>query len=451
MGAALIVGNPVWAAGGDDLRARAARGDSSAQFDLAIQLLGDGKKDEARVWLEAAAQNGHPKAGAIASAVRGGDDTDDDESDLGEIEEDGRATVDRMPSVPERAPSQHPSAAPGAARQAPASARVAWTGDLDLAGQFTRNVQLIKQSGNKIKFDFRQATDSRNTREQHESMRLTLREGDKGELLLETGVGCMGRLFERADEGRGSPREARGMRAYDVDYAVTRASTRCTSGGRRKGEQSIVYLARQGDDYDVYVHKTWQAEGNTEGRGELGGRGVLRQIEVAPTPVRSPTRVAMAPNLQPTPIQPLPTSPLQGLPAVLDNALIRDSRSWLSNRYDVGSVTDTRVLAKGKDGRPSQLAGNYSYNGGMRGWIKVSLSGDTVSCVELHDFAGQCRPVGRSGSNAIAIGVMTQMMQGAVAGGSDEETMSQEAEFGHQQLRMQQLERERLHYEKGHQ
>ena len=444
-GAALAIGMPVscsWAASADALRARAARGESSAQFDLAIELIGQGKKDEARIWLDAAAQNGHPKARAFADAM----------SDA-RMEETGRATAALLPDTAERAPSEHPSAAGSRAASPAAAGRVAWTGDLTLEGSFTKDVPLFKQSGNKMKLNLKQATDARNTREQHEAMRLTLRKDESGELLLETGMGCVGKLFERTDRAGSVPREARGMRGYDIDYAVMRASQRCAGNGRRKGEQTVVYLGQVEGGYDVYLRKSWEGEGNTGGRGELDGRGVLRPIEVAAP------RAAMASSLRPAPtpmpVQPLPTSSMQGLPAVLDNALIRDSRSWMSNHYDIGSVSDTRVLAKAKDGRPAQLAGNYSYNGGMRGWIKVNLSGDTISCIELHDFAGQCRPLGRPGSNGVALGIMTMMMADAVGGGAGVEQgpcnhacekMKMEADFSHQQhiLRQNELERQRI-------
>lgn len=262
------VGNA--AAGSSDLRAKAAHGDAEAQFNLAIELLGEGKKDEARIWLDAAAQNGHPKARAFVTAISGE-----------QLEKTRQAVAAVMPDTPERDPSSHPSAvsAPRNA-QASAGARVEWTGDLSLAGSFSKNVPLFKSSGKKVKINWSGMGDTSNTQEKRESLRLTLRQNEKGALLLQAGD-CTGQLFERSDDTN-TPREARGMRAYEVDYAVTRAPARCTQSMDRRGEKTTVYLANSGSGYDVYVRKSWEAEDDTAGRGELGGRGVLRAVELPP-------------------------------------------------------------------------------------------------------------------------------------------------------------------------
>lgn len=96
----LVCAGPAIGAG-DSLRERAERGDGTAQFELSVQLLSAGKTDEARVWLNAAAKNGHPKAKAILAAVQ-----------PEQLERTERAVAAALPPVlRERSPSEHSSLA----------------------------------------------------------------------------------------------------------------------------------------------------------------------------------------------------------------------------------------------------------------------------------------------------------------------------------------------------
>lgn len=92
-----------------------------------------------------------------------------------------------------------------------------------------------------------------------------------------------------------------------------------------------------------------------------------------------------------------PATPAQT--RLLTNAIVQDSRSWLMNRYDVGSLTNVRASTIGG---VTMLRGDYSYNGGTRGWLEARVAGGRIECIHYHDTGG-CAPV-RTANAADAAG-----------------------------------------------
>lgn len=85
-------------------------------------------------------------------------------------------------------------------------------------------------------------------------------------------------------------------------------------------------------------------------------------------------------------------SPMTELDAVMDRIVTRDSWGWMLNRYDRGSVRNTRV--EHRSGRDRIVYSDYTYNGGTPGWVRLYIVDGRLGCVEYHDFSGTCRPVG---------------------------------------------------------
>lgn len=84
----------------------------------------------------------------------------------------------------------------------------------------------------------------------------------------------------------------------------------------------------------------------------------------------------------------------------MDAVVQLDSRSWVFNRYDIGSMSNVRV----RDGDAgSEAQGDYTYNGGTPGWVRVRFSGEDIQCIEYHDFAGTCRAIGDNPARRAAI------------------------------------------------
>jgi hypothetical protein len=126
-----------------------------------------------------------------------------------------------------------------------------------------------------------------------------------------------------------------------------------------------------------------------------------------PQPVYVPTpqpSYSPAPIINPTPT-PRRQTPPDPLSAQLDEFVAVDSRSWVMNSYVIGSMRNATVQSEGTNG-VRLVYGEYLYNGNSRGWVKVRMVGNQLQCVEFWDFAGQCRPLGRSPSQMIAAGAL---------------------------------------------
>jgi hypothetical protein len=68
-----------------------------------------------------------------------------------------------------------------------------------------------------------------------------------------------------------------------------------------------------------------------------------------------------------------------------------DSRAWLMNRYDEGSLRDVVILEERPDGRMT-LRGNYTFNNGLGGWVQGQFINRRVQCLQYWD-TGSCAPV----------------------------------------------------------
>ncbi|MEO1399504.1 MAG: hypothetical protein AAFU56_11650, partial [Pseudomonadota bacterium] len=98
----------------------------------------------------------------------------------------------------------------------------------------------------------------------------------------------------------------------------------------------------------------------------------------------------------------------------LDQVIAIDSRSWLFNRYNFGSVSNVEILEADPATSRAVVYGEYVYNNYSRGWIKVVFDQGSVNCVEYHDFRGTCRAIGNNPAAYVALGTVAM----AAAGGT---------------------------------
>lgn len=115
---------------------------------------------------------------------------------------------------------------------------------------------------------------------------------------------------------------------------------------------------------------------------------------------------------------------LTPIEARIDAIIREDSQSWLSNRYDIKSVTGAKSIVpsaaaiKGY-GLPAgtvNLRGNFTMNEGRPASVDIILVKGVVNCVKFSDDS-TCRPLGQPQSRGMLNGVMTGMMQDMLAGG----------------------------------
>jgi hypothetical protein len=87
------------------------------------------------------------------------------------------------------------------------------------------------------------------------------------------------------------------------------------------------------------------------------------------------------------------------------------------NRYDAGSARNSEVIDK--RGSEYTVYSQYTYNGGRSGWVKIQFAGKKPECIEFHDFSGQCRAIGHSPGQAIAMGAVVMAVGAATSSGSN--------------------------------
>ena len=107
-----------------------------------------------------------------------------------------------------------------------------------------------------------------------------------------------------------------------------------------------------------------------------------------------------------TPLRPGSSSDRQ----LVTRAITDDSSFWAWNRLDQGSVSNV-MRGPANAAGAYVVQGDYTYNGGSRGWARVMIAGGQVSCIAFHDDPGGCRDVRRPSAGGASSG-------GSSAGGS---------------------------------
>ena len=106
----------------------------------------------------------------------------------------------------------------------------------------------------------------------------------------------------------------------------------------------------------------------------------------------------------------------------MDLVVATDAQSWVWNRYDRGSMSNVQILSI--NGHSGVIYGEYTYNGGNQGWVKVKLTNGELECMEFWDFSGQCRPLGQSPSHGVVAGFAQAMFSSGGGGGGSSSGMT---------------------------
>lgn len=110
----------------------------------------------------------------------------------------------------------------------------------------------------------------------------------------------------------------------------------------------------------------------------------------------------------------LRADPVETSTSAMDEIVATDARGWVFNRYDRGSMRNVAVVSKSGDA--VVIRGDYTFNRGKPGWVKVSFNGERVLCLEFWDFKGNCRPLGQSPSQKIAADALAIVLNGEADG-----------------------------------
>jgi hypothetical protein len=105
-----------------------------------------------------------------------------------------------------------------------------------------------------------------------------------------------------------------------------------------------------------------------------------------------------------TPTRRTVKAPPKSAVAYFDGLIAHDASSWIMNRYDRGSMKNMKIVESSNQGRTKIVYGEYTYNGGMSGWVRARFVDTKLQCLEFWDFSGRCRALGRSPSQGLALG-----------------------------------------------
>lgn len=151
------------------------------------------------------------------------------------------------------------------------------------------------------------------------------------------------------------------------------------------------------------------------GKIETSGRGFLRPVYKKVVKPRTPAEnAAWAAAESDGVITAAEGIKLRGLATTLDAVIRLDSNGWIMNRYDAESVFNEQILEMSADGQNGWLYGEYTYNGGNPGWVKVNLKDGDVNCVQFWDEGG-CR---KPGSGSAGAQLMMGLLVAGIVGGN---------------------------------
>ena len=291
------------------------------------------------------------------------------------------------------------AARPAAAEQ-PAPVVDYWTGDLSVTGQFKKDAAFAL-NGSTLNFNLGQTEPLSGT------VRIKVWMPEDGVARLQIND-CVTALRPAAgvDFSTGG--------AFTPDYAYTNTPVNC---GLQPGE----VIVKRSDTLTPtaegirYAYASENKMANPKGKATISGETLLRPVfKPMPKPPRPPMATTGAVPGTPEPKGQFSLADAvkyYGIERSLDAVLQLDSRAWLINRYDVGSVANGKFLAKSKDGLSDALYGEYEFNGGRKGWLKVQLEGGNAKCIEYFDAFGICKaPGAMSVGGRMAIGALVSAM-----------------------------------------
>jgi hypothetical protein len=292
-----------------------------------------------------------------------------------------------------RAYAQNAGQPPAPQQSAPVL--IGYAGEMQYSGQF-REEPRFNLNGSNLNFQLGQAEPVNG----RISIRLWL--GKDGQPRLQMGrcVSVLVPVSADANFERGG--------AFRADQALAGTAPNCGLSQGEVIEQWTNTLTPNAEGITYTYTSVNRLSQPRRGKANVRGEVLLKPVYTQPPRVMAATgAVAGAP--QPSGSNIAEWVRYAGIERALDAILQVDSRNWLLNRYDKGSVTNGRILQRSANGLSDVLQGDYQYNGGSRGWIKVQLQNGELKCMEFWDARGTCRPPG-------SLSVGSQFAVGALVG-----------------------------------
>jgi hypothetical protein len=95
-----------------------------------------------------------------------------------------------------------------------------------------------------------------------------------------------------------------------------------------------------------------------------------------------------------------------------------DSRGWAYNKYNPGSLRNVKIVDGSVKSGNFVMRGDYSYNGGSKGWVMAKMSGGRLECIQFWDAQIGCRGLRTPEQGQAMRSAVAGAIAGGVAGGS---------------------------------
>lgn len=274
---------------------------------------------------------------------------------------------------------------------APAPVIDYWVGDMQLAGQVQRDAS-FSLSGNNLNFDLGRSDPINAT------ARFKVWVPDDGIVRLQIG-NC---ITAMRPAKAGVSLQTGGL--FVPDFASVGTAPNC---GLAPGEAILqrsdtLALTQSGIQYAYSAVN--HVEQPYKGKATIKGQTLLLPVyKPIPKPAPPPRPTVQMASTGAVPGAKMPETgaflfsdaiKARGIEPSLDAVLQLDSKMWLMNRYDLGSVKNGKFLQQTKGGLSDLIYGEYQFNGGRTGWIKVQLRNGDIDCMEFWDQPNKCRPPG---------------------------------------------------------
>jgi hypothetical protein len=107
----------------------------------------------------------------------------------------------------------------------------------------------------------------------------------------------------------------------------------------------------------------------------------------------------------------------------LEGIVETDSKGWLSNQFDTGSVHDVRIVDGSIETGNFLMKGSYTYNGGAGGWVEAKIVNGALSCLIWWDGGPRCKGL-RTAAGAERARNNLKELTGAIAASAKEASES---------------------------
>jgi hypothetical protein len=168
-------------------------------------------------------------------------------------------------------------------------------------------------------------------------------------------------------------------------YEKAVASTYCGRGGSRRAQLNLgrLYAYGLGVPQDRQkARELWAG---------MGGISYVRALDEGLLPAAPFDVAVFDPNTVIAEKENAEKQKQEPARQLLEKLVTLDAQGWIINKYDYGSMRNPTLI--GQSQTSTTLGGQFTYNHGQPGWVRIELTKGKVPCLEYWDTVGTCRPI----------------------------------------------------------